>query len=179
MLLSASVPPAIVTHLPVCTFLIWLTPLPVTSLIRQVRDGWLSQSNCRACRLLAGLSPPAMVRHLPVCTFLIWYTPPLISLSIQLRDGWLSQSNWTVSTLLSVLTPPAMVRHLPVLRLISITGLLTGAAWVATPLAQNRPRMNTPDATRPAGARWKMVMMSLQCGPGGREQFSARLPCAM
>src|SRR5437764_4921867 len=126
--------------------------------------------------LLSASVPPAIVTHLPVCTFLIWLTPPLISLSIQLRDGWLSQSNWTVSTLLSVLTPPAMVRHLPVLRLISITGLLTGAARVTVAAAQNRPRMNTPDATRPAGARWKMVMMSLQCGPGGREQFSARCP---
>ena len=38
-------PPAIVRHFPVCTFLIWKTPLPVTSLILQVRDGWLSQSN--------------------------------------------------------------------------------------------------------------------------------------
>jgi hypothetical protein len=44
-LLSVLSPPAIVRHLLVCTFLIWLTPLPVTSLILQVRDGWLSQSN--------------------------------------------------------------------------------------------------------------------------------------
>jgi hypothetical protein len=67
----------------------------------------------------------------------------------------------------------AMVRHFPVLALISITGLLTGAAWVATPVAGS-PRMNTPDAARPAGARWKMVMMWLQCGIVG-ENCSRRI----
>jgi hypothetical protein len=41
------------------------------SLIVQVRDGWLSQSYCRAVTLFSVLTPPAIVRHLPVCTFLI------------------------------------------------------------------------------------------------------------
>jgi hypothetical protein len=41
------------------------------SLIVQVRDGWLSQSYCRAVTLFSVLTPPAIVRHLLVCTFLI------------------------------------------------------------------------------------------------------------
>src|SRR6266851_9115807 len=98
------------------------------------------------------------------------------SASIQRRDGSRSQSNCTDSTLLSVLSPPAIVAHLPVLALMSMTSLLTGAAYVAEPEAQNSPRTSAAGAARRAAARRIVDMMSLHLRGQRRDQFPTNCP---